>query len=56
MPGEEEARGAVRGEAHGGKQNRTPAGIEAGGAVDGDKVSLADEWLAKNTGEEGSFN
>lgn len=55
MPGEEEARGAVRGEAQGGKRNRTPAGTEAGGAMDGDRASLADEWLAKNTGEEGSF-
>jgi hypothetical protein len=36
MPGEEEARGVVRGEAQGGKRNRTPAGAGAGGAVDGD--------------------
>jgi len=55
MPGEEEARGVVRGEAQGGKRNITPAGTEALLVVDGDRVPLADMWLAKNDGEEGSF-
>lgn len=48
MPGEEEARGV--GEAQGGKRKRTPAG-----GVVGDWLLLADEWLAKNVGEEGGF-
>lgn len=55
MPGEEEARGVVWGEVQGGKWNRTPAGTEAGGALDWDKVSLADRWFAKNSGGGGSF-
>lgn len=47
MPGEEEARGV--GEAQGGKRKRTPAG-----EVFGDRLLLADEWLAKYAGGGGS--
>jgi len=48
MPGEEEARGV--GVAQGGKRKRAPIG-----GVVGDRLLLADKWLATNAGEGGSF-